>query len=517
MKTKYLSILACVCMLALGFTSCEKQLDIEQHGVLDYSTFYQTDEEAEQAATAIYEQLRGAVFNYTMILNSLGDDFWSGGGARNDNADLEQFNEFTYGTEAGYIQGLFQTFYSVIYKCNVVLGHVEGGTEIQDRSLAEAHVLRAWAYFNLINLWGTPPVVDHELEASEYSRPNGTKEELWGLVVSDLETAINSGKLPEKSSVNDKSLWRTTKQFAQAMLGKAYMWQGNYSAAITQFEAVMSSGKYALYDDYENLLQYGHQRNCEMMFESNRVVDPNNVFNNTDIVPLMINWRTDKMTVPSSVGLYSTGWGFLCPQKSLYEDFVEVEGKDGYRLNATMKTFEQVQEMGCTVNTAIINEGYFMWKWRIVAEQMPAAGYGFVNGNSTRWMRYAEVILLAAEAYFESGNQAKADECMNMIRTRAKAPTKSGYTRDEIRREKRIELCGEFTRWMDIIRWGIAYDLLKNQGEKLPMISSNGEVTYYNFNTNANLYGFKQNKHELLPFPGTEVRLNDQIVQNPGW
>ena len=357
MKTKYLSILACVCMLALGFTSCEKQLDIEQHGVLDYSTFYQTDEEAEQAATAIYEQLRGAVFNYTMILNSLGDDFWSGGGARNDNADLEQFNEFTFGTEAGYVQGLFQTFYSVIYKCNVVLGHVEGGTAIQDRSIAEAHVLRAWAYFNLINLWGTPPIVDHELEASEYSRPNGTKEELWGLVVSDLETAINSGKLPEKSSVNDQSLWRTTKQFAQAMLGKAYMWQGNYSAAITQFEAVMSSGKYALYDDYENLLQYGHQRNCEMMFESNRVVDPNNVFNNSDIVPLMINWRTDKMTVPSSVGLYSTGWGFLCPQKSLYEDFVAVEGKDGYRLNATMKTFEQVQEMGCTVNTAIINEG----------------------------------------------------------------------------------------------------------------------------------------------------------------
>ena len=75
------------------------------------------------------------------------------------------------------------------------------------------------------------------------------------------------------------------------------------------------------------------------------------------IVPLMINWRTDKMTVPASVGLYSTGWGFLCPQKSLYEDFVAVEGKDGYRLNATMKTFEQVQEMGCSVNTAIINEG----------------------------------------------------------------------------------------------------------------------------------------------------------------
>ena len=173
--------------------------------------------------------------------------------------------------------------------------------------------------------------------------------------------------------------------------------------------------------------------------------------------------------------------------------------------------------MGCSVNTAIINEGYFMWKWRILAEQMPAAGYGFVNGNSTRWMRYAEVILLAAEAYFESGNQSKADECMNMVRTRAKSPTKSGYTRDEIRREKRIELCGEFTRWMDITRWGIAYDLLKNQGEHLPIIGSNGEVTYHVFNTNPNLYGFKQNKHELLPFPGTEVRLNDQIVQNPGW
>ena len=140
-----------------------------------------------------------------------------------------------------------------------------------------------------------------------------------------------------------------------------------------------------------------------------------------------------------------------------------------------------------------------------------------VDDNNPHWMRYAEVILCAAEAYFEAGNNSKADEMMNLIRTRAKAPTKSGYTRDEIRREKRIELCGEYTRWMDITRWGIAYDLLKNQGEKLPMLGPNGQVTYSVYNTNANLYGFKQGKHELLPFPGTEVRLNSNIIQNPGW
>lgn len=518
MKTKYI-LLTIAGMMGLGFTSCEDELDIAQHGVLNYDTFYQTDEEAENASTAIYLQINSSKYNLHMCINALGDDFWSGGAARNDNADLEQFNEFTFNTEAGYVQSLFETYYSIIYKCNVIFGHVPEETPIQKRTHAEARTLRAWAYFYLINLWGNPPLVDHELTADEYSQPNGSTEDLWNLVITDLQTAIDGGALPEKTDVNDNQTWRVTKQFAQAILGKAYLWTGKYKEAAAQFDAVVNSGKYALYQGtYSEILDYNHKHNCESMFESNRVYDPNNVWGNFDQTGVMCHWRIDKMTVPASLGLeMNQGWGFLVPQKSLYDDFVKVEGADGYRLNETMKTYNQIAAMGCSVKQAIISEGYFMWKWRYLDEQSPEGAFAMVDDNNPRWMRYAEVLLCGAEAHYLAGNQSKADEYMNMIRSRAQAPTKSGYTEEEIRREKRLELCGEYTRYLDMLRWGIAADLLAKQGEKLPFLNPNGEVEYKTYNTNPSLYGFKKGKHELFPYPGTEVKLNRNIKQNPGW
>lgn len=518
MKTIYLYI-AFAGLMGFGMSSCEDDLNIPQHGVLNYDTFYNTDEEAENASAAAYLQINASKFNLHMCINALGDDFWSGGSARNDNADLEQFNEFTFNTEAGYIKSLFETYYSIVYKCNVILGHVPYESDIQKRTHAEARVLRAWSYFYLINLWGNPPLVDHELAPDEYSQPNGSTEALWNLVITDLETAINSGYLPEKTSVDDTETWRVTKQFAQAMLGKAYLWTGEYKKSAEQFDAVVNSGKYALFTgNYGDMLGYNNKHNCESMFESNRVYDVNNTFGNFDMTGVMIHWRIDKMNVPASVGLeMNQGWGFLTPQQSLYDDFVKVEGKDGYRLGETMKTYQQIQNMGCSVTQAIICEGYFMWKWRFTDEQCPEGTYAMVDDNNPRWMRYAEVLLCGAEAHFLAGNQAKADEYMNMIRSRAKAPTKSGYTEEEIRREKRIELCGEYTRYLDIQRWGLAGDLLATQGSKLPFLNPNGEIEYKTFNTNPDLYGFKKGKHELFPYPGTEIRLNSNIKQNPGW
>ena len=330
MKTNIITKAVLALALIAGFSSCQNRLNIPQHEVLNYETYYQTDEEANSAVLAIYTQINGAKFNFHLILNSMGDDFWSGGGGRNDNADLEQFNEFTYGVEAGYVQGLFQSYYQIINKCNVVIGHIAPETPVKTQCVAEAKAIRAWTYFNLINLWGTPPIVDHELTPSEYSRPNATKEELWAFVEKDLNEAIEAG-LPEKTDVNDNVTWRVTKQFAQAVLGKALMWQGKYKAAAKEFHNVINCGKYELFAGlYGDMLGYNQKHNCESMFESNRVTDPNrDSWTNFDMGAVMCHWRIDKMNAPADYsGLVSDqGWGFLCPQKSLYDDFVEVEGE----------------------------------------------------------------------------------------------------------------------------------------------------------------------------------------------
>ncbi|MCQ2216028.1 MAG: RagB/SusD family nutrient uptake outer membrane protein [Bacteroidales bacterium] len=523
MKLNKISMFAAgLCCMGLTM-GCADELEIAQHGVLNYETYYQTDDDAQAATAAIYLEMRGLAYNYLIAKNSLTDDFWAAGGSRNDNASFEQLNEFTFGSDQDLLQGMFESYYKLVYKANVVLGHVSGDSETIKRCLAEARVFRAFAYFELTTMWGNPPIVDHELTPSEYACPNGSTEELWKLIESDLNEAIKSGALVSKTGLNDKATWQVTKEFAQALLGKAYLWQGKNSEAAAQLDAVISSGKYALYDgEYENVIQFCAKNNCESLFETIRVDDSNNTFDNWDFCGAMVRWRLDVMeTTAEFDAIFGTSqnYGFLAPTKSLYDDFVNVEGVDGYRLNQTMKTYEQMKEIGMSLKpgNTVINEGYFMWKWRVGIDACPGAGYGFCYTNNFRWMRLAEVYLMAAEAHLATGNSSKCDEYMNIIRTRAKAPTKTGYTLADIQTEKRLELCGESVRFQDMLRWGIAYDRMKDQGKNNPQLQSNGEVKYVVYNNDATKFGFKQGKHEHLPYPQTEIDLNSAINQNPGW
>ena len=498
--------------------SCNKLLDIEQHGSLNYDTYYKTDDEAETATAYTMLTVRNLESDYFLTKNMLSDNFWAGGAQRNDAAALEKLNEFTFDSEHSNIKSLFSSYYSVIYYANVAIHHVEPDTPVRKRVVAENRVLRAWAHFELATLWGNPPVVDHELEASEYAQPNSTDEELWSFLETELSEVIKSGDLAQKSGVNDKDTWMPTKQFAQALLGKVYLWQGKKAQAAQVLDEVIGSGLYALYDgEYEDLQRYDNAFNCEEMFTIRRVDDAANLWVNINTYRIGIHWKTDAMNLSGEFS--SMGWGQCNPQKALYDAFVQAEGENGYRLGQSMKTYAQMKDLGNTVKEGMSiygNEGLFMWKWRRLAGEAPGSGMGYVDTNSPRYMRFAEVLLLAAEAHLGS-NQAKADEYFNMIRTRAKAATKSNVTLADIQLEKRCELCGEGTRFQDMLRWGIAAECLKNQGGEIPTLNSNGNVTYQQYNKDASKYGFKDGKHNRLPYPALETSQNTNIKQNPQW
>ena len=512
MKTKNI-LLTAVAFLSLA--ACSGKLDIPQHGVLDYNTYYQTDDQITSAEMAMYLEVRGWEYNVKLCKAMFTDDFWAGGSMRGDNTDLEHLNEFTFDAEQDYIQSMFTTYYTLIYKANVILGHVDPEKgRVAKQAIAEAKVFRAFAYFDLKTMWGNPPLVDHELAPSEYNVPNGSDEDLWGLMEKDLTEAIASNDLAEKSGADDSSTWRITKQFAQALLGKVYLWQGKYSEAAAQFDAIVNSGKYRLMDDYSLIFRSSQKHNSETLFESNRVHDDNDSFQNFSMYALMTNWRMDKMNWPADTPIMNTGWGFRVPTKSLYDDFVKVEGADGYRLNNSLKTLDQIgSELGITLKAPVIGEGYFMWKLRILAEER-GMGNDFVYAANTIWMRYAEVLLCGAEAHIKAGNTAKATEYLNMIRTRAHAKTVGTATLEDIKTEKRIELFGEGTRFQDLLRWGEGSKMSEN-GHNYPQLEVNGQVTWVSCGNPA--YGFKAGKHEMLPYPATEIRLNSEIRQNPGY
>lgn len=513
MKTNN-TILAVLTAILAAFTlaSCSSRLDIPRKGVLDKETYYEDVNNLEGAAASMYTEVRGWEYNVLLCKNMLTDDFYAGGAARGDNIDLEKLNEFTFDSEESYIEAMFTTYYSLIYKANVILGNVDPTSgDVAARVVAEAHTFRAWAYFELISMWGNPPLVDHVLSPSEYSMPNGETEALWALVEDDLNAAINSGDLSEKSSVDDNTQWRVTKQYAQALLGKAYLWQGKYEEASKAFNAVVESRLYKLFtaEPYGDMFLSRNDMNCESIFESQRVNDPDNY--DFGLYNLMIGWRSSggEMTIPSNV-CFTGGWGFVLPRQALYDAF-QKDG-DTYRRSESIKTFDEIKAMGVTVNKNMVSAGYWMWKNRIITEE--AINSGWSNIRNTRWMRYAEVLLCGAEANFLAGHQDVALNYVNQIRDRAKLSPKGSVTLEDIKLEKRLEMCGEALRYQDLIRWGEG-DLMKDNGATYPDCDQNGKVTL--ISTNQTTYGFKTGKHDRLPYPYTEIMLNDQITQNANY
>ena len=506
-----------------GFASCSSELDIEKHGNLGgMDTYYTNDENVNSATASLYLQIRSLHFNWFLLKNCLSDDVWAGGGGRNDNVSLEELNEYTFDTNNGMVQSLYSGLYSVIYKANLIIDMVQGDTPVMRRAINEALVLRAWAHFELVTLWGTAPVVDHLLTPGEYRKGNSTPEEHWELIERDLKAAIESGTLPSKTDANDEETGiRVTKELAQAFLGKAYLWQGKNAEAASMFDNVISSGKYALFtaDSYDMQFHARYNNNCETMFELQKRNDSEQMGNQLDMLLLMVGWRSSVLNYSGMAAevIAQGTYGFLNPRKSLYEAFVAHEGEGGYRLNKTMMTYDQLTAFGVTVKSGenvYGDEGYFFWKNQSLKEDcvMDFTSFQGMQYTNLKVMRYAEVLLLAAEAHLLAGNSGKALEYVNKIRVRAGENTLNGVTMDDIKMEKRLELCNEAVRYQDLVRWGEAQSAMAEQGKEVPSYYITGVQWGFKNST----YGFKE-KHNLLPIPLKEIELNPNMKQNPGW
>ncbi len=519
MKTlKYIILSVFSAGLLLGLSSCGDMLDIDQHSVSPIDSYYQTDDEAEEGIVAVYCAVRSldASMNGSpqVMAEFLGDDAWVGGGSHYDGS-YYMLGDYTFGTDFSYISTMYSALYTIIYRANVVLENVTGDSDVMKRAVAEARVFRAFANFYLVAYWGSAPLVDHTLEESEYMQGNSTAEELWAFIEDDLTTAINSGDLTEKSSSTDLT-YRITKQYAQALLGKSYVYQKKYSEACTVFDSVINSGLYELAtgSDYEGFGTPAVGVNVESLFEIRNLNDISNFSdNNSSLKWTCLGLRAEKYSYESNAPFAKATFGYMQPTKDLYDAFVAVEGEDGYRLNHSVITLAQLQSnYGTSPNQEITdNEGYFCWKYRILADYWASYFYA----NNWNIMRYAEVLLLAAEANVNAGNSSKAVEYINLIRNRAQAPTLSSVTMDDIKTESRLELCFEGHRFMNLIRWGDAASALAYKGKENPALQTDGSVTWTSYNSSG--YGFQTGKHELFPFPADEVAVNPNITQNPGW
>jgi len=527
MKTKILSIIT-ILTLTFYMVGCESELDIEKMGNLGgEDTFYLTDDDAEAAITCCYYDLYANHSNIMLVANNLSDDIWCGGASKGDNSNLENISAYVFGSDNGTIKGLFSGLYTMIYDANLVLEKFdEYDTDAKKQAQAEAYFFRGLAHFYLGAFFGTAPIVDHLLDPSEYAKGNSTQEELYQQAVSDFKSAIETGSL-ETKEYTEEPIVRVTTEAAKAYLGKAYVFLKDWTNAATALNAVVNSEKYELYNgNFEDILRTVSDFNSESILEVNQVKDVANIdwtfqtFVNT--FNIFHGWRSNQHNWSGKLAQYwdlaADGYGFFNPRKSIYDAFVEVEGTDGYRLNQSIKTAAQVNAMGIYINEGNRlhgNEGYYNWKNRYLSsEKLLSFGYDVFTDNNLRYMRYAEVLLLAAEANLQAGDNGKAVECYNEVRLRAQLDTKESITLEDIKVEKRLELFEEGCRFFDLVRWGDAPSVLGNQGKQVMCFDGSTVSVEY---SNSSSQGFIEGKHEVLPIPEQEIMLNKNIEQNPNW
>lgn len=534
-------------IMAGVFVSCEDSLDIPQQGVQGIDGFYQTDDEALSALADLYSQWRNTYSALIYNLDNLADDNYAGWDNMGDNnGEAHAFFSFTF--DATRTTNIYRNPAGMVRRANTILARVAPDTDVKRRVIAECYVIRAWAYSYLVQLFGGVPLFEEEITSGNAAAPRASAEEIWTLVNRDFQTAIASGDLPSKSSVGDKeNILRITKEAAQAWYGKALLWQGNWNEAATQLKSVINSGKYQLLGDAQLLNHLGepdfgfviraaNNLSTEGVFEFNSKKDQNGNSGGTAYNGIMSGWRDDKLTYKGGNTNYipeldrvGNNWGSTAGVRlSLVEEFELVEGPNGFRYKGSVMSWEDFQALGIGINGVYYaTDGYWDHKCRSLRSEagswMWYTGYEvFSLFNSWKPMRYAEVLLNAAEACLRSGDVASATTYINLIRERAHLSPLGSATLTDLKREKRLELYREGSRYIDLVRWEVLKDadgitaskMLADQGH---YISTFDGVTVNNRAYVLTQYGWKVGRHELLPIPEGELNANPNIEQNPGW
>lgn len=573
-KLIYISI---AILTASIFASCSQDLlEIPQKGVVPYEEFYDgSAENAAGAAVTIYQSVgqmftTGAGFGIPgvgwcignsrhALTNGPSDDIYWGSGDKGDHVFGLEINEYrpSFGSSSEVIGQQYYVCYQLIRNCNLLLENWEESSDPTiKRARAEARLFRAMAHFHLATYWGDVIKVEKTMTGEE--RPEVTPQaEVFKWCIDEIAAIEND--LPSKSGLNDKALAiRATKEFALALKGKIQVFAKDWNGAKTSLKAVINSGKYALVPGTKmSEILHGECDACEekildlnyLDFPGTRLTGKNHgQANQADM------WRSGNggfwgKTLPTKI-IQSEGWGGGGnPSKSFVEAIMNHE-PDSYRRKAWIMSYdEMIEELdwngfeGQSVEEKKMNPkigiqpgyhyfgsvGYFSMKRAPRRADLNANTDSNTHENQNV-MRYAEVLLLYAEACAMT-NDNDGLQYLNMVAERAGAPTYGSLTMENVKQEKRFEMFVEGCRFADLVRWGDAATVLKDQGKEVPSFyddfydPNTKEPTgrphhlvvdysdaYYNTD-----YGFKAGKNERMPFPYNTVSQNENLNQNPGW
>jgi hypothetical protein len=491
MKTKILSA-SIIAVMAIT-VGCNEFLDTDPLFTQDAENYFQNESDYEQALIGAYDLLQ-ASFLDVWIGEIASDNSIAGGESVNDTKGLHEIDDMTHGGVNIELRNVFRWYYAGVTRANYIMENKDNiDFDGKDLIIAEARFLRAYYYFQLVKYFGDVPlIIDERLGVDEVQDLERTPaSEVYAQIEEDLNAAseVIDWTAPVKG--------RVTKGAVLSLLGKVYLYQEKFSQSATTLDQVISGAGYSLLPDYDQLFTAASEGNSESVFEIEYSGLEGGGYD--CLICLEGNAAPGFQGIRQYNGpVYGDGNSYNLPTQELYDAFsagdirrdASVLDLDAF-IAAAQPNFSEIitYAIGGGGHTGYYNNKYIKRQGEI----------GLPDNDLTspvnyRAIRYADVLLMAAEAHNRSGNDAQALSYVNLVRARANVPdllSSGTQLTEEIWNERRLELSGEGHRFFDLVRTGQAADFIDN---------------------------FTPNKNELFPLPQVEIDLaGGNWSQNPGY
>jgi hypothetical protein len=489
-KLAKIGLYAGLASLLLLPSACQDSfLDTDPQGKQAGDVFWVNESDATKAVNAMYANLRSFdnIAFGSIAVESLGSDETEKGSSASDATFLNTYDNFTVGSTDGQLGAFWSAQYKNINYANQVLDNIpaiEMTASLKERYLAEAKFIRAYSYFRLVRAFGDVPLRLHvPAGTAEYNIPKTAKAEVYAAVEKDLTEA--AAVLPASYGAAD--LGRATKGAAMSLHAKVSMYQQKWQQVYDLTTQVIASGQYALVANYEQLFRLNNENSSESVFEIQNEL----VLGNSDAS------NSQYSQVQGVRGVVGGGWGFNVPTKEL----ANVYETGDPRRDATIIFRGETTPEGDVIPAAGDNPMYNQKSY--VPFKLFVSGFNEGAQQNIRVIRYADVLLMNAEAANELGKATEALASLEIVRARARGTNTAilpkvttmdqAALRKAIWHERHVELAMESDRYFDVIRQGRGAEVF---GPK----------------------GWTANKNEVWPIPQTEIDLSGGLItQNPGY
>lgn len=500
--------LVTIAIVTLGlFTGCKKFLDTQRQGGYDEENYPYPGGSGpyDQFIFGAYDNLRGYnlhVDAFVAATSIRSDDADKGSTPGDGGADLLSYDNFPVLPSSARANAIWVEYYALINKCNNTLYQIGTNEAIvapesnKLQTQAEAKFLRAYSYFMLVRLFDRVPLIDTFFQdpAAQNNIPQSSAAATYAFIENDLNFA--AAYLP--LSWDARFVGRATKGMAQGILAKVYLTQRKWAQAMATANAVINSGQYDLSTPYSKIFGEEGENSKESIFEVQATANAN--------FPTSLGLEYSRNQGVRGTGVWDIGWGWNTPSTALEAAY---ETGDPRKARTILYT-STATTPGVTIYGEVTPVGLPNPRYNHKVHTNPTTranvGNRFGWWMNVRILRYADVVLMYAEAANEMGNSTEALAKLEMVRARARAgnnailprvtTTDQGLLRDAIRAERRVELAMEHERFFDIVRWGISNTAMQAAGKT----------------------SFNASRDNLLPIPQTQIDLSKGVLkQNPGY